>query len=508
MVPGTSPPDRSRRCATGIPGLDEVLVGGFPPHRFYLVQGDPGTGKTTLAIQFLLEGVRAGERGLYITLSETKVELTGVADSHGWDLSGVAVRDHSAIEHQLSSDSQNTMFHPSEVELNQTTGVILAEVERIKPSRVVFDSMSEMRLLAQNSLRFRRQMLALKQYFIGRSCTVLFLDDNTTGENDRNMQSLVHGVIKMEQASPEFGAQRHRLNVLKIRGSTYRGGFHDYLIGRGGLTVFPRLIAAQHHREYDPRGLSSGIARLDALLDGGLDRGTSNLFMGPAGTGKSTFASQFAVAAAARGEKAVYYLFDENQKTWQKRCESIGLGVEPHLASGAIRSQQIDPAELTPGEFASQVQRDVLRDHVQLVIIDSLNGYLNAMPEDRQLALQLHELLAFLSQQGVVTILTLAQHGLMGTMQTPVDVTYIADTVVVFRYFEAYGQVRKAVSVIKKRSGSHEKSIREYQIDRSGISLGEPLNDFHGVLTGVPTYRGDADKMMKDQGHAVRGQPS
>ena len=487
------------RCATGTPGFDAVLGGGFPVNRFYLIQGDPGVGKTTLALQFLLQGKRDGNRGLYITLSETKAELDGVARSHGWDLGAFDILDLSAIEHQLSMDSQNTMFHPSEVELGQTTRVILDEVARVKPTLVVFDSMSEMRLLAQSSLRFRRQMLALKQHFIGLSCTVLFLDDNTAGDQERNMQSLVHGVIRLEQMAPEFGAERRRLNVVKIRGSGYRGGYHDYVIRKGGIAVFPRLVAAEHHRAFDEEPISSGVANLDDLLEGGLDRGTSNLFIGPAGTGKSTLASAFAIAAARRGERVAWFGFDENRRTWIKRGRALGLDVEPFVTKGTIRVQQVDPAELSPGEFATIVRDDVERNQARLVVIDSLNGYLNAMPEDRHLALQLHEMLAYLSQQGCVTIMTLAQHGLVGTMQTPVDVTYIADTVMVLRYFEAFGEVRKAVSVIKKRSGAHERQIREFQMGGNGLEVGDPLKDFHGVLTGVPTFHG-SETMLKGAG--------
>ena len=485
-----------RRTSTGIPGLDEVLDGGFPAHRFYLIQGNPGVGKTTLALQFLLAGAKANERCLYITLSETKEELLGVASSHGWDISPLDILDLSLIESHLSDENQTTMFHPSEVELNQTTAAILSHVRTLVPSRVVFDSMSEMRLLAESSLRFRRQMLALKQYFIGIEATVLFLDDNTSGESDRNMQSLVHGVISLEQLAPEYGSERRRLRVIKIRGSTYRGGFHDYLILTGGMQVFPRLVAAAHHRNFPDTVLSSGLPALDTLLEGGMDRGTSNLIIGPAGTGKSTMATFFALAAAKRGQRSVIYGFDENVKTWRKRCESMGLDLPSYVDSGMIRYQQIDPAELSPGNFAHMIHADVEQDEVQLVILDSLNGYLNAMSGDRHLALQLHEMLTYLSQQGVVTIMTLAQHGLIGHMEAPVDITYIADTVVVLRYFEAFGEVKRAVSVIKKRSGAHERMIREYQMSNTGITIGEPLADFHGVLSGTPIFRGPPEAMI------------
>jgi len=482
------------RVATGVEGLDTVLCGGFTPDRMYLIEGDPGAGKTTLAIRFLLEGVRHGERVLYITLSETKRELHAVARSHGWSLNGIDLLELVASEESLVADSQLTMFHPSEVELSETTRMVLAEVERSKPTRIVFDSLSEMRLLAQNPLRYRRQILALKQFFIGRSCTVLLLDDRTSEATDLQLQSIAHGVITLEQLAPEYGAERRRLRIVKMRGVRYLGGYHDFVIERGGLRVFPRLVAAQHHQEYHRDQIASGVTALDALVGGGLDRGTSTLLIGPAGSGKTTVATQYAVAAAARGEHAALFTFDETLGTLLARSDSVGLAVREQIESGRLRVQQVDPAEWSPGEFADAVQRAVEPEAgpgAKVVVIDSLNGYLNAMPEERFLVIQLHEMLTYLSQQGVVTILVVAQHGLLGSgMLTPVDASYLADAVVVLRYFESAGRVRKAISVMKKRSGSHEDTIRELTVGPGGVHVGEPLEQFQGILSGIPVLNG------------------
>lgn len=490
------PVPAEERCRTGIAGLDDVLGGGLPRERLYLLQGDPGVGKTTLALQFLLEGVRRGEKGLYITLSETRTELLGVAQSHGWSLDGLAIVELSAIEQQLNESQQNTFFHPSELELNKTTKILTDEVERVKPARVVFDSLSEMRLLAENALRYRRQMLSLKQFFAGGNATVLLLDDRTSEDGDLHIQSIAHGVISLEKVQAGYGAHRRRLEVTKLRGVMFRDGSHDYVIDRGGLKVFPRLIAAHHHREFKQEAITSGLPEFDALLGGGIDRGTSNLFIGPAGTGKSTLAMQVARAAAARGEKVVIFSFDENLRTLQTRLDAIGLSIDGHLASGRIVVQQVDPAELPPGQFSNIVKESVVADGARMVIIDSLNGYLNAMPDERFLSLQLHELLTFLSQLGVVSILTVAQHGLVGTMQSPVDVTYLADTVVVLRYFESEGSVKKAIAVVKKRSGLHEDAIREFKVDHGGLRVGQPLTEFRGILTGTPSFRGRSETML------------
>ncbi|MDB6122034.1 MAG: circadian clock protein KaiC [Pedosphaera sp.] len=481
--------------STGIQGLDDILGGGFPKNRLYMIQGDPGVGKTTLALQYLQTGVRAGEKCLYITLSETREELMQVAESHGWSLAGIDIFELSAVEQQLAAEAENTLFHPSEVELNRTTQLLLNEVERVKPERLVFDSLSEMRLLAETPLRYRRQMLALKTFFAHRKTTVLLLDDRTGEHGDQQVQSIAHGVISLETVGADFGVERRRLKVVKIRGLKYRSGYHDFNIERGGIEVFPRLVASEHHVAFKREPVSSDVAEMDRLLGGGLDRGTSNLFLGPAGTGKSTMALQFAMAMASRGEKVMLYSFDENLGTMLARAKGLGMDIQKHLDSKMISAQQIDPAELPPGEFAARVRASVEKD-AKLVIIDSLNGFLNAMPNEKHLIIQLHELLSYLNQQGMLTIMTLAQHGLMGPMNSPVDVSYLADTVLLLRYFEAFGSIRKAVSIIKKRSGRHEDTIREYQITSDGVRVGKPLKEFQGVLTGIPSFRGESEQIM------------
>ncbi len=485
--------------ATGIPGLDHILAGGFTPDRIYLVEGDPGAGKTTLALQYLLEGLRAGEKGMYVSLSETKEELDGVAQSHGWNLDGIHCYELLPSDENLTPDEQSRLFHPSEVELSDTTRSILGEVERQQPTRIVFDSLSEMRLLAQHPLRYRRQVLALKQFFIGRKCTVLLLDDRTAADNDLQLHSLAHGVISLEHLAQEYGAERRRLRVPKMRGRAFRGGFHDFMIRTGGLEVFPRLVAAEHHRPFDAEPAMSGIAELDRLTGGGLHRGTSALLMGPAGCGKSTIATQYAVAAAERGERSVLFTFDESVATLIMRTEGLGIPLKKHIDAKRIRVQQVDPGELSPGEFMYQIRAAVERDAARLVVVDSLNGYLNAMPEERFLTIQLHEMLTYLGQQGVVTLMVVAQRGLLGSgMQTPVDASYLADTVIALRYFEARGALRRAISVVKKRSGAHEDTLRELTMRRGGVRVGEPLYDFHGVMSGIPAFaKGDESPIAR-----------
>ena len=473
--------------ATGIGGLDNILGGGFTPNRIYLIEGDPGSGKTTLALQYLLEARRQGESGMYVSLSETKEELDGVARSHGWDLEGIHCHELLPSDESLLPDAQSRLFHPSEVELSDTTRAILAEVDARKPSRVVFDSLSEMRLLAQHPLRYRRQVLALKQFFIGRDCTVLLLDDRTSADNDLQLHSLAHGVISLEHMAQEYGAERRRLRVMKMRGRAFRGGYHDFMIRTGGLEVFPRLVAAEHHRLYEAEPLKSGVAALDQLTGGGLHRGTSTLLMGPAGSGKSTIAAQYAVSAAERGERAVIYTFDESVATLTSRAEGLGIALKRHVDANRVRIQQVDPGELSPGEFIYGIRGAVEKEAARVVVVDSLNGYLNAMPEERFLTIQLHEMLTYLGQQGVVTLMVVAQKGLLGSgMQTPVDASYLADTVIALRYFEARGALKRAISVVKKRSGAHEDTLREMRLGRSGIHLGEPLYEFHGVMSGIP----------------------
>ena len=475
----------------GVPGLDDVLIGGLPANRVYLLEGDPGAGKTTLALQFLMDGRAAGEVGLYVTLSETAEELHTVAASHGWTLDGIRVTELATAEASLSSDAENTMFYPSEVELAQTADVVLREVEATRPSRVVFDSLSEMRMLAQNPLRYRRQILALKQFFVGRSCTVLLLDDRTAGQNDIQVQSIVHGVITLERRTPEYGVMQRRLQVLKMRGKATRPGYHDFVIRRGGLRVFPRLVASEHETEYEPSQLGSGLQELDTLIGGGLDRGTSALMVGPAGTGKSTFATQFAVEAAKRGERVAMFLFDEGDRTLRARTAGLGIDLETHLTAGKIHIRQVDPGELSAGELVQLVRDEVENEGSRLIVIDSLNGYLNAIPDVRFLTLQMHELLTYLSQRGVTSILVMAQAGMVGTsMASPVDASYLADSIFVLRYFEAAGEVRQAISVLKRRGGLHERTIREFRFTAQGIRIGAPLSAFQGVLTGVPTFLG------------------
>jgi circadian clock protein KaiC len=487
------------RKATGIEGLDNILQGGFPANRIYLVEGEPGTGKTTLALQFLMEGVKHGESSLYVTLSETREELLAVAQSHGFDLQGVAIHEMVPSDEMLKPEAQYTIFHPSEVELSDTIGAVLAEVERSNPRRVIFDSLSEMRLLARDPLRYRRQILALKQYFIGRQCTVLLLDDKTSDSHDLQLQSIVHGVVSLDHLALEYGAERRRMRVIKLRGSRFRGGYHDFNIETGGVQVFPRLVASEHRQPTETGEAGSGVTELDALLGGGLSRGTSTLSIGPAGAGKSTLTAQFAVAAAARGEKAAIFIFDEITSIYRSRLRGVGTPIDDYMESGLISLQQIDPAELAPGEFAHAVVKAVEKDGARVIIIDSLNGFMNAMPEERFLTIQMHELLTYLNQRGVVTLLVMAQHGIMGVgMASPVDVSYLADSVLMFRYFEAQGSVRRALSVIKKRSGQHESTIRELAITADGVRVGEPLTNFHGVLTGVPVFKPRANVLLKE----------
>lgn len=474
---------------TGIGGLDMVLNGGLIPNRLYLVEGEPGSGKTTLALQFLLEGMRRGEACLFVTLSESKSELQTSAESHGWNLDGIHILEIMASENSLAPDTRYTMYHPSEVELGETIKTVLTEAERIKPTRLVFDSLSELRLLAENPLRYRRQILAFKQYFSRRQSTVLLIDDKTSAERDMHLHSLAHGVISLDRLTVEYGTMRRRLRIRKLRGLAFREGYHDFVIRRGGIELFPRLVAAEHRITYTRQDIKSGIAQLDMLVGGGLARGTSTLIMGAAGTGKSSLATQYAYEAAMRGEHAAIYLFDEATTTFLERSAGLGMDIESLVETGRITIQQVDPAELAPGEFAHTVRRAVEHNKATVVVIDSLNGYLNAMPSDRFLILHMHELLTYLGQQGVTTLLLMAQNGIIGDMRTPVDASYLADTVLLLRYFEAYGEIRRAISVLKKRTGRHERAIRELNLD-DGFMVGEPLRDFQGVLSGLPIHLG------------------
>ena len=475
------------RVSTGVEGLDDILHGGLTPNRLYLIEGMPGSGKTTLAFQFLMAGAARGEPVLYLTLSETAAEVNGVADSHGWDLSNVSISELMPTEAALAPSEEYTVFHPSEVELSEATTRILDEVERIRPARIVIDSLSELRLLSGGPLRYRRQILALKRFFSGRNSTVMLLDDLTSTDHDLQVQSIAHGALMLEYAAPLFGEARRRLSVTKFRGSDFRGGYHDYRIRRGGLEVYPRLIAAEHRKVSSRERLKSGLAALDSMLGGGLERGTSTLIQGAAGTGKSTIAALFADSAAKRGDRSALFIFDESSNTLLSRMSGLDIPLEKHIEAGSIKMRQVDPAELTPGELIHAIRKAVIADDVSLVVIDSLNGYLNSMPDETFLVVQLHELLTYLGQLGVATVLIATQQGLMSqSMNAPVDASYLADAVMLLRYFEADGEVRQALSVIKMRGGDHERTIRDFSMKGGRVAVGEPLRDYQGVLSGVP----------------------
>jgi circadian clock protein KaiC len=491
----------NHRVGLGVTGLDAILGGGLPRDRFYLVQGDPGVGKTTLALQFLMEGRRVGEPGLYVTLGETRHELEGVAASHGWSLDGITIFEVSTgeSEEELREEESYDVFHPSEIELGEVMRTLIAEAERVNPRRVVIDSLSEVRLLARDPLRYRRQLLALKRFFLGRGCTVVLLDaasDSKIGDLQSN--TLVHGVIRLEQDLPTFGLKRRRLTVVKLRGVKFDDGYHDFKVETGGLRVYPRLVPPGEGGASGARGvISSGIGELDTLLGGGLARGSSTVVMGPAGAGKSTLSGQYVTAAAQRGERAVIFTFDESVETFVARSEGVGMRMREKVASGEVRIVQVDPGELAPGEFAHMVRQSVDEHGARIVVIDSLNGYLNATPDERFLVIQMHELLMYLGTRGVVTLLIVAQQGMVGeSVESPVHVSYLADSVVLLRYFEHDGRVRKAISVMKKRAGPHELAIREFQITPAGLRVGEPLKGFQGVLTGVPIYGGSGGALM------------
>jgi circadian clock protein KaiC len=488
-----------QRCPSGVEGLDDILAGGLPRDCFYLLQGDPGSGKTTLALQFLLEGMRRGESVFYVTLSETRDELLNVARSHHWSLEGIPLLELSAIEQLLRPEAVTTVFHPSEVELNKVSKLLIDEAAKTRPQRVVFDSLSEFRLMAETALRYRRELLNLKQQFARYESTVLLLDDKMDKSGtglDPHVLSLSHGVIDMEHLSPDYGVSRRRMRVVKLRGVKFREGYHDYTIETGGLRVFPRLVAAEHRVTSRRPHVSSGIKEFDDLLGGGLDRGTATLILGTAGTGKSTLALQYAARLAADGERSLVFAFDETVSIMLGRTNALGIDIERHVRRGVITVQQVDPAEISPGEFIARI-RDGVDDGCQLIVIDSLNGYLNAMPGEKFLTNQLHELCSYLNQKGVLTILILAQHGLVSAAEAPIDLSYLSDTVISMRYFEAAGEVKQALAVIKKRSGHHEKTIREFRLEpRKGIRVGQPLREFQGVLTGVPVFHGEAGKMM------------
>jgi len=491
--------------ATGIEGLDAILAGGYASTHIHLIEGQPGTGKTTLALQFLREGAARGERCLYITLSETRAELIASAATHNWSLDGIDIYELIPPELSLDPAQEQSVIYAADLELGETVRMVMAELERVRPLRVVFDSLADIRQLAQSGLRYRRQVMALKYYLARHGATSLLLDDLTDHQDNLALHSIAHGVLRLEQVAPSFGAERRRLRVYKMRGRAFRGGFHDFVIRPGGIVLFPRLIAAEHRGLPAGAGgqpLASNVPELDRLVGGGLDRGTSTLLLGPSGAGKSSLALRFASSALQRGEKVLMVTFDEVHHVLMRRAAGMGMDLEPFVASGLLTVEQVDPAEFPPGEIVSLVRRQVEHDDATVVILDSLNGYRSAMLDEAFLILQIHELLSYLNQRGVVTLMVLAQHGLVGPMQNTVDLTYVSDTVLLLRFFEAIGQMRRAISVMKKRTGVHESTIREYLIDSQGIRVGEPLHDFRGVLTGVPNYVGETASLMSVRANA------
>jgi circadian clock protein KaiC len=485
------------RAGTGVAGLDFVLGGGFACNRLHLLEGNPGSGKTTIALQFLMAGAADGEVGIYVSLAETEQELRAGARSHGWTLDDkIEIFELVPPESVLDPEQQQSLLYSSDLELGETTKRMLEAIERLKPKRVVIDSLSEIRLLAQSSLRYRRQVLALKHYFARHQSTVLMLDDLTTESTDRAVHSIAHSVIHLDQLAPIYGGERRRLRVVKCRGQAFRSGYHDFLIGQGGIQLFPRLLAAEHRATFSGEVLTSALPRLDALLGGGVTAGSSTLVLGPAGTGKSLLVLQYIAAAVARGERAAIFLFDEELGLLLSRAKGLGIDLAGMRDAGKVIVEQQDAAELTPGEFAHRVRGRIDRENVRIVAIDSLNGYQAAMPEEQFLTLHLHELLQYLNRRGAATFLTIAQHGMVTDMKQPIDITYLSDTVIMLRYFEAFGRVRRAISVMKKRTGAHENTIREFTITSDGLTVGEPLQQFQGVLRGVPTYVGQSQPLM------------
>jgi circadian clock protein KaiC len=485
------------RANTGVSGLDFVLGGGLARNRLHLLEGSPGTGKTTIALEFLMAGAESGEAGIYVSLAETEEELREGAKSHGWTLDPlVEVFELIPPESVLDPEQHQSLLYSSDLELGETVKRIFEAIERLKPKRVVIDSLSEIRLLAQSSLRYRRQVLALKHYFARHQSTVLMLDDLTTESTDRAVHSIAHSVIHLDQLAPIYGGERRRLRVVKCRGQPFRNGYHDFTIATGGVKVFPRLVAAEHRRNFAGRLVKSGVAELDALLGGGLAAGSSTLIIGPAGTGKSLMILQYLAEAIRRGERAALFVFDEELGLLFERAKALGIDLASMQDANMLFVEQMDAAELSPGEFLHRARAAVERDNITAIAIDSLNGYHAAMPEEQFLTLHLHELLQYLNRRGATTFLSIAQHGMVGEMRQNVDVTYLADTVIMLRFFEAFGRVRRALSVVKKRTGPHEDTIREFRIGSGGLTVGEPLQEFQGVLRGVPEYVGKSAPLM------------
>ena len=470
-----------RVAPTGIAGLDEILGGGLPEHQMYFIQGDPGAGKTTLSFQFLLEGVRRGEKSLYITLSASARDLNRVARSHRWDVSDIEISE----QFQTTRSMDTTVFRPAEIELARTVQAILDTIEERRPDRVVIDSLGEIRLLAESALRYRKQLLTLKEFFRDRQITALVLDDRATSTRESEVQGLAEGVIRLSVSLPMYGNTRRSLEVVKMRGVGFRGGSHDFMIDRGGLTVFPRLSAGQHLVSREQGVVSSGVAGIDALTGGGLERGSATMIMGPAGVGKSSLALQFAMSAAASGERVTFFIFEEHRTVFLKRAASLGFAVAPLIEAGHVIVEQIDPAEMSVGEFAYAVRTSVETRGSTMVIIDSLNGYFNAMPEEHFLTLHLHELLSYLTDAAVTTIVIVSQHGALGQVTSPVDVSYLADAVILLRYYETRGAFGRAISMLKKRTSAHEQTVREFRLTSEGFRVGAVLEEFRGILSGM-----------------------
>jgi circadian clock protein KaiC len=484
----------SLRMDTGVSGLNDILLGGLPIGQMYLLEGDPGTGKTTLAMQFIIAGVRSGEKALYLTLSESKAGLETSARSHGWNIEDLPIAEFIPAEASLDPKQQYSVFHPSEIELSETIQKLTQLIEEVKPDRLVIDSLSELRLLAADPMRYRRQLLALKHFFAGRDTTVLLLDDRTGGRDDMQLQSIAHGVLRLEKMRRSYGITRRQAEIIKLRGTAYREGLHDYTIAEGGVHVYPRLVASEHNASFHGERIQSELPTLDKMFGGGISRGSSTLLIGPSGSGKSTLAMVYAFSAALRGDRAIVYAFDEVLRTAQDRAEGLGMPVRKEIARGTLAMSQVNPAELSPGQFASQIREDVETKDTRVVVIDSLNGFLMSMPGEQDLNLHLHELIAFLNQKGVVTFLIYTQHGLIGNMQTEVDVSYLADTVIMLRHFEAEAEIRQVLSVLKQRVGPHEHGLRELRMSSKGIDISETLTSLQGVLTGVPNFPGEAGK--------------